>query len=266
MQRIISVLLLCAIWSPELLAWGQTGHRVVGAIADSYLTDETRQQIQLILGKESLARASTWPDEMRSNPDPFWKKNSGPWHYVTVPKGKNYADIKTPKWGDAVTALTKFRGTILNPNASLEDKQLALRFIIHIVGDLHQPLHAGDGTDRGGNDFKVEFFWEDTNLHSVWDSRLIDKQQLSYSEWTDWLLDSITEQERKTWNSTDPLVWIQESTEMRDRIYPDKKEINWQYAYDHLPTVRVRLKQAGVRLGDYLNELFSKTNPAKKLK
>ena len=146
----------------------------------------------------------------------------------------------------------------------MEDKQLALRFIIHIVGDLHQPLHAGNGTDKGGNDFKVEFFWKESNLHRVWDSGLIDRQKLSYTEWTEWLLNSITKEERKAWNNTDPLVWIKESTEIRDRIYPQDDEINWQYDYDHIPTVRLRLKQAGVRLGDYLNALFSEAKTVKK--
>ncbi len=260
MQRIIGVMLLLTFWSTNLLAWGQTGHRVTGAIAERYLTEHTEQQIQAILGSEDLARASTWPDEMRSNPAPFWQKKSGPWHYVTVPEGKHYGEVEVPGKGDAITALNKFRQLLLAPQSTLEEKQLALRFIIHIVGDLHQPLHAGNGTDRGGNDKKVEFFWKSSNLHRVWDSGLIDKQQLSYTEWTKWLSAEITEEERRAWIALDPLEWVKESTHIRDRIYPDEDELSWQYAYDHIPTVRLRLKQAGIRLADYLNDLFKGVN------
>jgi len=78
--------------------------------------------------------------------------------------------------------------------ASLEDKQLTLRFTVHIIGDLHQPLHAGDGTDRGGNDYKMTFFWEETNLHRVWDTQLIEQEELSYTEMTHWLSRKITKQ------------------------------------------------------------------------
>jgi hypothetical protein len=111
-----------------------------------------------------------------------------------VPKGKHYHEVGAPEQGDSVTALAQFKATLLDKDASLEQKQLALRFIVHIIGDLHQPLHAGNGTDRGGNDVKVRFFWEDSNLHRVWDSQMLDRRQLSYSEWADWLGRKITQQ------------------------------------------------------------------------
>lgn len=255
----------CSLNQSNLYAWGATGHRVTGAIADQLISAHTKKQVQAILGKETLARGSTWPDEMRSNPSEFWRRKASPWHYVTVPKGKTYQQVGAPKQGDSVTALEKFKATLQNPNASLAEKQLALRFIVHIIGDLHQPLHAGNGTDRGGNDRKVTFFFNNTNLHSVWDSGLIDGQQLSYTEWSQWLLDDLTPAQRTKWQSTDPLVWIEESVAIRPTVYPpaDKDNISWDYAYQHNPMIKRRLLQGGVRIADYLDDVFRSINTVK---
>lgn len=239
-------------------AWGQIGHRITGQIAEQYLSDKAKAEIQKLLPNESLAEASTYADEMRSNPAEFWQDEAGPYHYVTVPKGKHYHEVGAPEKGDSMTALEKFSTVIKDKNASLEDKQLALRFIVHIIGDLHQPLHAGDGTDRGGNDVKVEFFWEDSNLHRVWDSGLLDRRQLSYTEWSNWLGSKITPEQAQEWTTTNPLIYIEESAQIRDTIYPKEGEsrLSWDYLYEHLPTATVRLQQAGIRIAAYLNELY----------
>ena len=138
---------------------------------------------------------------MRSDPSDFWQKTASPWHYVTVPNGTDYDDSDAPPEGDAMTALARFTETLRDPKASQDDKRLALRFIVHINGDLHQPLHAGNGTDRGGKDFKVTWFGKSTNLHSVWDSGLIEQRALSYSEYAKWLSRSITPLEVVAWIS-----------------------------------------------------------------
>ena len=150
-------------------AWGKTGHRVVGQIAEAHLSGKARAAVKRILGTETMAEASNWPDFMKSDPAPFWQKTASAWHYVTIPAGKTYADVGAPPEGDAITALARFSATLRDGKASAEDKRMALRFIIHICGDLAQPLHTGNGTDRGGNDLKVTWFGKPTNLHSVWD-------------------------------------------------------------------------------------------------
>ncbi len=238
------------------LAWGQTGHRVTGEIAQSYLSDEARAQIVKILGTESLAEASTWADFMRSSTEPYWKNTAGPFHYVTVPVGKTYEQVGAPEEGDAKTALAGFAKTLKDPKASAEEKALALRFTIHIIGDLHQPLHAGNGTDRGGNRFNVVFFNQVSNLHSVWDSGMIDREGLSFLEKSGWLKSKITAQQASLWAEVDPLVWIAESTAIRDTIYPQNPFISWDYPFAHMATVNTRLSQAGIRLATYLNALY----------
>ncbi len=253
-----ALLLTLVSFSGSVLAWGQTGHRVTGAIAEKFLDANAKAQVNAILPDESLAEASTYPDEMRSDPSEFWRKTASPYHYVTVPVGKTYAEVGAPKQGDSVTALAHFTEVLKDKNSSLADKQLALRFIVHIIGDLHQPLHAGNGTDKGGNDFKVKFFWKDSNLHRVWDSEMLDNRQLSYSEMTDWLSRKIKPADIKGWSTTDPMVWIAESTKIRDTIYPEEKELSYDYQYVFLPTASKRLEMAGVRIAAYLNQLFAK--------
>jgi len=242
--------------SGSAFGWGQTGHRVTGEIAENHLSAKAKRQITELYPSESLAEISTLMDEMRSHPSKFWQKTANPWHYVTVPEGTVYHIEHAPPEGDAFTALQTYTATLKDPEASLDDKRLALMIIVHLIGDLHQPLHAGNGNDRGGNDIKVEFFRENSNLHRVWDSGMIDGQQLSYTEWTAWLIQKMTPNMVAEWRDPDPVTWIEESTELRDGLYPEDDKISWQYQYQHLPTVKKRLQMAGVRIAVYLNEVF----------
>ena len=252
----------CTLFQAQAQAFGAKGHRITGAIAQTYLSEQAATQIKAIMGVESLAQTSTWPDEMRSDPDKYWKKITPPWHYVTVPHGKTYPQVGAPAQGDAYTALAKFKQDLQDPKSSQFVKRRAISFIVHLIGDLHQPLHVGNGTDRGGNDVKVDFFWENSNLHRVWDSGLIESEDLSYSEFTQWLLPTISSQNVKEWHQVDPLVWMAESQAIRMNIYPESDDTNlsYDYRYEHIKTVKTRLKQAGVRIAHYLNGIFAQAS------
>ena len=257
------------------LAWGKTGHRVVAAIADRQLSGLTRAHVRELLGgAEGLDEAATWPDEMRSAPETFWQKTATPWHYVTL-DGIVYDHA--PSEGDALEALAKFKATLQDPNASLADKQLALRFIVHLVGDLHQPLHVGKCCDRGGNDVKVSWFGKPTNLHAVWDSQLVDDEQLSFTELTAKLERHIGDADVVNWWDINPRDWISESAQYREQIYAnipapkkaDKKakgaeplpDLSYGYVYKFTPLMERRLSQAGVRLAAYLNDIYAHPQP-----
>ncbi len=255
-----------ALTPAPAFAWGKTGHRVVAAIADAQLSGLARAHVKQILGQaESLDEAANWPDEMRSNPSPFWQKTSTPWHYVTL-NGIVYDHA--PPEGDALEALNKYSATLRDPNASLADKQLALRFVVHIVGDLHQPLHVGKCCDRGANDVKVKWFGRDLNLHSVWDSALVDEQQLSFTEMAAKLQRHTSNADVIAWWDINPRDWMSESAQIRETIYPrpsnDPKkvpELSYSYVYQNTPIMERRLKQAGVRLAAYLNALYAEPRP-----
>ncbi len=260
-KSLVALALIAGLAAAPAYAWGQQGHRIVGKLADSFLTTEARQGIASLLENESLAEASTWADFMKASPEKFWQEEASPWHYVTIPEGQTYTDVGPPPEGDAITALARMRTEVLDGALPREQRIRALRLIIHIAGDLHQPLHAGNGTDRGGNDFSVNFFGEDRNLHSVWDSGLIDRQQLSYTEWARWTLRSLPVERVQRWYDADPVVWVTESAAIRDTIYPDDPRISWNYAWQHDAVLKQRLAMGGVRLAAYLNDMFGGGRP-----
>lgn len=275
-KLLIAAAALALIPSPAL-AWGKTGHRTVAAIADAQLSGLARAHVREILGSaESLDEAATWPDDMRSAPGDFWRKTATPWHYVTL-DGVTYDHA--PPEGDALEALARFREVLRSPTASLADKQLALRFIVHLVGDLHQPLHVGKCCDRGGNEIKLSWFGKPSNLHAVWDSQIVDDEQLSFTELAAKLQRHISARDVVDWWDINPRDWISESAQYRERIYAsipppakprDRKlkkgevalpELSWDYVYTFSPLMERRLSQAGVRLAAYLNDIFAQPQP-----
>jgi hypothetical protein len=211
---------------------------------------------------------------MRSASSPFWQKTASPWHYVTL-NGILYDHA--PPEGDALEALNRFGATLQDPNASLADKQLALRFVVHIVADLHQPLHVGKCCDRGGNEVKVNWFGRALNLHSVWDSALVDEEQLSFSELAAKLTRHTSSEDVIAWWDVNPRDWISESAQLRETIYPRAPatkpangkpgigpalpELSYSYVYKFTPVMEQRLKQAGVRLAAYLNAIYAQPRP-----
>lgn len=263
---------VASLHAAPALAWGKTGHRVVAAIADTQLSGLARAHIREILGPgESLDEAANWPDEMRSDPSQFWQKTATPWHYVTL-NGTTYDHA--PPEGDALEALNHFRAVLQDPHASLADKQTALRFVVHLVGDLHQPFHAGKCCDRGANDVKVTWFGKPTNLHAVWDSSLVDDEQLSFTELAAKLERHISDRQLIAWWDINPRDWIGESAKVRDSLYPTATDtpklataagsgaagapdLSYSYVYRFTPLMEQRLSQAGVRLAAYLNAIFA---------
>lgn len=254
--------MLGTLFTTPAIAWGPQGHRVAGTLAEQHLNPRAQQAVASILGSESLATASTWADRMRSDPSPFWQQTAGPFHYVSPSASGRYSPGDAPPVGDAYTALADFAEDIRDESLTLEQRQLALRFSIHIVQDLHQPLHAGVRRDRGGNDFKVSFEGNSSNLHRVWDSGLLSAARRSDQEWVVYFDQAFSEADRAAWQQTDPLVWIRESAALSRTIYPDSAVVDQRYVDRHRATVELRLVQAGVRTGAYLNALFAQDLPA----
>ena len=176
MKKLILMTSLLMILSPNAFSWGRTGHRIVGEIAQRNLDPKTLKAIRELCGEEDLSRLSTWPDEIRSDPKMGY---TTPWHYVSIPNGKTYFDQKRNKDGDVIESLYRFEETLRDSKDTKEHKIEALKFLIHMTGDLHQPLHVGLAEDRGGNSIRVKWFKTETNLHSIWDEDLIDFEMRS---------------------------------------------------------------------------------------
>lgn len=271
MKRLAALLALSTLAAAPASAWGPVGHRITGQIAQDNVSGQTRARIEQILGTEELPEASTWPDEQRSNPDEFWQRTSYSWHFVTIPVDRAPEHLEHPPEGDAETALESFTAVLRNPAASREDKARALRFVVHIVGDLHQPLHVGKPGDRGGNDVKVKWFDDPVvqNLHWVWDEGMIRKQELSFTEYAARLEARMTAAQVVEWWDVEPDTWMGESAALRDRIYPTPSErdgagtpeapfvMRYWYPYEWTPAMELRLQQAGIRIAAYLDWVFA---------
>lgn len=240
-------------------AWGKSGHRIVGEIAENHMTETTIKAVEALLDGDKIAEVGTWADEMRSDPSDFWQKKSPKWHYVNVDKvsdfhPEHYKAEEEVK--DAYTAIRKAVDVLKDKNASREDKQFYLRFLMHLVGDVHQPLHAGRADDHGGNKVKVQFFWQETNLHRLWDSQLIDQEKLSFSEFAEFIDTEDSKIVAQYMNSR-PADWIVESAQYAHDVYQvGDKEFSYNYVYKYMPLVKQRLLQGGVRLAGLLNEIF----------
>ena len=158
MKYLIRIIFILAMAPQNLFGWGSTGHRIVGKVAETYLTKNAKMQIKKLMGHHDLSRMSIWADEIKS--DPNWKHASD-WHWCTIPDGEDYETGKHK--GQAVEKVNEFIKTLKRKNTTIDEKQVALKFLVHLVGDLHQPLHVGNGTDRGGNNVRLKWFGESTN-------------------------------------------------------------------------------------------------------
>ena len=263
-------------------AWGDTGHRITGQIAEQALSDDARRAVRGIAGSRTLAMLGTWPDFVRSNPD--WDFVST-WHYVNVEDDATLEEVmtaaaRTPEPDNIVEAIGYFRAILAGDEErrrhfeglmsanGVEPREgsvelTALCFLTHFVGDLHQPLHVGRADDRGGNSVTVNFFGEIRRLHSVWDSGLIERQGLSFTEFATFLDAELAGEVQAGDGGVE--AWARESREYRSRLYQIwgrtsrenyLAELGYRYVYDHIGTVKRRLYQAGLRLAAMLNGIY----------
>jgi hypothetical protein len=263
-RRIKGVVRVCGLlFLYHLLAvspcfsWHDKGHRVVAIIAQANLRPETKKRIEEILPVgTTLADAAVWPDyEGRKVGD------LDPLHYVSIPddaKGYDQARDCAEK-NCMVEALKWFLSNIAAENAPIVMRRIALRYVAHLVGDIHQPLHAGRATDRGGTDITVTYRRQTTNLHFFWDKDLVEMEEGNAEEVAERLGASVTQEQRLKWQAADPNQWTDESFMLaRSHAYNigGSVELSADYVETVRPIVRARLVQAGIRLAWLLNTAF----------
>lgn len=241
--------------SLHVFGWGLIGHRTVGYIAEQHISSKTKKELKRILGKESLAVVSNWMDDIKSD-DSY--DHTHFWHFTTIEDGKRYETSEKEPKGDIIQTIERLITELKSDSLDENTEKEHLMMLVHLIGDIHQPLHVGNGTDLGGNKVKVKWFWKDSNLHRVWDSGMIEGKQYSYTE----LANSInfaTSDEVKYWQSSNVRDWAHESMELRNQCYediPENGSINYEYSYKNWKLVQKRLLQAGIRLAGVLNEIY----------
>jgi len=237
--------------------WGKTGHRIVGEIAERQLTDEVKEIVYDLLDGESLASVSTWADEMRSNPE-FDKY--GKWHYVNLPLDKEYTEVEHTQ-ANVVTSIERAILILKSKTVHRKLKKFYLKYLVHLVGDLHQPMHTGRYEDYGGSKIRIKFKGRkgqetNTNLHVLWDTNLIDDFKMSYTEWSTHLENKNRKTNVEFKNTVD---WVYESHQHAKDIYkntPEGISLSYDYIYKYQPVLEERLFLAGKRLGLLINKIF----------
>lgn len=242
------------------MAWALLGHRIVGEIADKYLTRKAREEIKQILGNESIAMASNWADFIKSDTS---FKYLWSWHFIDFDSGSNNTQILTylrqDTAADAYTALNFLVTQLKKKNLSQDKKLMYLRLLIHIAGDVHQPFHVSEKGDNGGNGLKVSWFGISSNIHSVWDEQLIDYQKLSYTEYVN-AINFAAPGQIQRWQKDPISQWLLESynisLQLRKQLKQPEPKLSYLYNFNNLSTLNEQLLKAGVRLAGLLNTIF----------
>jgi len=253
MKRTIIFSIVCLTASVCSYAWGPTGHRATALVAEKHLTKKAKKALEQLLGGQSLAMASTWMDDIRSDSTFDYMAD---WHWVTIQDGESYEQSTKNPNGDVIQTLERVIQELKSGKLSAADQAQRVKILIHLVGDLHMPLHVGGGADRGGNDIRVTWFRTDSNLHRVWDSDMIDDTRLSFTE----LAESLGKPDAtaiQKLQSTGVRDWAKESMGYRAQVYEyGDGRLGYKYSYKNLPTVRTRILEAGIRLAGILNEIY----------
>ncbi|MCX3264669.1 S1/P1 nuclease [Pedobacter agri] len=240
-------------------AWGMIGHRVVGEIADSYLKTKTRKAIQSILGSETLAMSANWGDFIKSDSTYNYLYN---WHFVNLPAGQTkdviFNFLETEKSPNLYNKIIELTAVLKKSSSTADEKKLALRMLVHMAGDLCQPMHVARKEDLGGNRVSVLWFNEKSNLHRVWDEQLIEYQQLSYTEYAK-AINHPSAVQLYNWQNTSLKENVYESYLVCNKIYettkPDSK-LSYRYNFDWVETLNQQLLKGGVRLAKMLNDIY----------
>lgn len=249
------------LFSPPAGAWGRLGHRVASIMAEERLTPHALAAVRDVLGPDvSLADISTWADEQRNYPD------SAPWHYVDVPLSESRYNSKyCPPGGCVVSKIYDFQRVLQDKKAPRTEKQEALKFLVHFVQDLCQPLHVGDSGSKGGNLIQVRFFGLGSNLHRVWDSQVIERYTTDGRELLEDLKGISIPAFAEEWVKGTPEVWATDSLQVAKKAYclpgtqtvmPSGTTLGDNYFRMALPIIQMQLAKAGVRVAWMLNQIF----------
>lgn len=263
-RRIIIVVVLDMLLASICFGWGHDGHKITATIAASYLNDNTKSEVTKLIKDETLADIATWADDIKNE-----RPGTKPLHYVNFPQDANKIDYARDCIEDkCVIGGIETNVAILRDRSKPKQQRIeALKFLVHFVADVHQPMHVSYAEDKGGNDIKVRVTFKSqrgraTNLHAVWDTALI--QQRTGEDWVSLALQIRPAKQstyyRKYTVRKEPLKWANESVEITRKIYanlPTGNVINKQYYRENIYIVEERLIAGGVRLAELLNDIFT---------
>jgi hypothetical protein len=239
--------------------WGPEGHSLVARLAAAHLTPQATARVAEVLGQgNTMQSIASWADQVRRDRAP-----TGPWHYVDIPIDKPHFDMARdcPKGDCVIAKIEEFQRTVVDPAATPVQRREALLFLIHFVGDMHQPLHCSDNKDKGGNDVKLDFFGRPSNLHSMWDSGLlgrIGQEDALFAK----LSKDLTNRRARKWGKGSVSSWADQSHKVAQAVVygklpkpPAGSDIKVDASYEQLadPVIQQQIEKAGARLAMVLN-------------
>lgn len=256
MRRVITLILTILI-PISSLAWGPKGHDIVAYIAEQHLSKRAKRNVEQVLGGYSMVYVANWMDNASHTEEYDYTKT---WHYVNVDHQEgSYAHSKKEPKGDVVVAINNIVKRLKCEELTPEEERVQLMMLIHLVGDMHCPMHAGHKSDRGGNNTKVKFFGKQQKLHTVWDSLIVEAaHSWSYTEWQR-EIDRVDRKTEKRIMQGTPNNWIEECVLLADDVYTRSTKsgnLSYDYVAHYAPTIEQQLLKAGIRLAKLLEEIY----------
>jgi hypothetical protein len=236
--------------------WGREGHQIVALIADKYMTVATQAKAGDLLDSSAIDAVASWADDYRRD-----DRETGPWHYIDIPLADSKIDLarECPNGDCVIAKREQFLAVLKDPNADKDAKAQALRFVIHFVGDLHQPLHDEDNGHKGGNTRHVIFDGHPDNLHWLWDTGLLQHICRNPETFAAELENQITPHDQVEWQKGNIEDWVMKARRLAQTVaYGDLSNdnpapITLEYERQAEPVIELRLEKAGVRLAYLLN-------------
>lgn len=237
--------------------WGQKGHDVTAYIAETHLTPISKAVINELLDGKSIVYYSNWLDNASHTSDYAYTKT---WHYKNIDGDQTFEEARLLDTGDVVSAIYDQLAILKDSYSSKEERQLALKIIVHLLGDIHQPMHLGHASDLGGNKHRIKYFGKDNNLHSVWDSSIPESaHKWNYTEWQQQIDRLSDDKENEIVYNGTPEKWAKETHLIAKEIYnktPVDTNISYDYIAEWTPVVEEQFLKGGLRLADLLNSVF----------
>ncbi len=257
LMRKFLVSLLCGVL--PAFGWGGEGHSLIARIAWVQLTPAVQARVSQILGPNvTIQSIASWADTIRNQ-----RRETGPWHYIDIPIDQPHLDMARdcPKGDCVITRIEEFQKVLKDPSTQPVQRREALMFLIHFVGDMHQPLHSSDNKDQGGNGVKVQFGAQPSNLHSLWDSSLLGKLPKEDDLFTVYSAESI--KHAKKWDKGTVEDWAEQNHKIAQKIVYGKlpkvatgtpEPIDAAYEKRADPVIQQQIEKAGARLAYLLNQ------------
>ena len=260
MKKLVITSICCLIILTQHLpafGWGAKSHIIIARIAETHLSSKAKKEVRKLLDGYSLVYYATWMDDVRTTQSYSYTTT---WHYANVDEGKTYDTMDKENNGDVITATLLSIDSLKNRNLNDSIRSIYLKFLIHLIGDMHCPMHAGRATDRGGNNFS--FFWNKskTNLHSFWDGTIVDAARNWTSiEWATYIDRTLNKKQTQAIVSGEPLDWFNETVVLASYVYqntPENQDLTQNDVKKYTPVIEEQFLKSGYRLAEILNKIL----------